>query len=247
MSKILLAIATALVSFSAFAAPLPILIISGMKDEADVVREKGIVNVIGAENATQLRAKLKNYNAGNVRAVVSFGVIGGLDPKLQAGDLIIADAVIDGHESTKVSAPLTASIRTLLKQAGVNSIGGTVIASDQVGPNTPADRLKLFKQTGAIAVDMESHIAAEFATANHLPLLIVRSVSDPQTFTLPPAALLPLKPDGTPDNDAINKSIAAHPEQIGDLITLNGYLHSALDSLASCQSAIDFGNWTGIE
>jgi adenosylhomocysteine nucleosidase len=42
----------------------------------------------------------------------------------------------------------------------------------------------LRKATGALAVDMESHVAASFAAAHHLPFAAVRAVCDPVNRTL---------------------------------------------------------------
>lgn len=222
---------------------LPILIVSGMKSEADIVRGTGIINVIGAGNATQLRMELQAYNAKNVRAVVSFGIAGGLDPKLQPGDLVIAEKVISIHGTAASDTKMVASLQSILKAAGIATFSGSVYSSDTVEGVDPASRAKIFKQTGAETVDNETHIVAEFAATHGLPFAIVRATGDPASFTLPPAALLPLKPDGTPDDAAIRDSLAKDPGQLGALIELNNDLNAGQSTLKNSQKAVQFGNW----
>ena len=53
-----------------------------------------------------------------------------------------------------------------------------------------------YDTTGALAVDMESQVAARFAAARNLPLAALRVISDDASHVLPPAALVAMKPDG---------------------------------------------------
>src|SRR4029077_10979717 len=60
----------------------------------------------------------------------------------------------------------------------------------------PATKAGLHNTTGALAVDMESQVAARFAKARNLPLAGLRVISDDASHVLPPAALVAMKPDG---------------------------------------------------
>jgi adenosylhomocysteine nucleosidase len=69
-----------------------------------------------------------------------------------------------------------------------------------------------------MAVDMESHIAAKIAALHNIPFAICRTVIDPADRNLPPAAVVGLRHDGTPDVLAISRSIMRQPNQIPALV-----------------------------
>jgi nucleoside phosphorylase len=59
-----------------------------------------------------------------------------------------------------------------------------------------AGKRALRAETGALAVDMESHVAARVAARRGLPFAVVRVISDSADEALPPAAQIGMKPDG---------------------------------------------------
>jgi hypothetical protein len=93
-------------------------------------------------------------------------------------------------------------------------------------------------RTRALAADMETDIAESFAKVHGLSFRIMRAVAEPMIFTLPSAALLPLKLDGTPDHLAIAISVLRNPFQIPALIKLNSYTKIALRTLESALEQI---------
>ena len=80
------------------------------------------------------------------------------------------------------------------------------------------DKTDLYERTGAWAVDMESHIAARAARRHNRPFAVLRVICDPGDRTLPPAALVAMKPDGSIDIQAILRSVLSRPEQILSLM-----------------------------
>lgn len=96
---------------------------------------------------------------------------------------------------------------------------------------TSAFKSALFNSTHKNGVDMETASARVFASAHNLNFKIVRAIADPADFSLPPAALVPLNRDGTPDIAAIAWDVICHPFQIPDLVKLNGYVNSAYTTL----------------
>ena len=62
-----------------------------------------------------------------------------------------------------------------------------------------AAKAALHSATGALAVDMESHVAAAFAAAHGLPFAALRVISDGADRALPKAAQAGMKPDGGMD------------------------------------------------
>jgi adenosylhomocysteine nucleosidase len=95
--------------------------------------------------------------AGDVRAIVSTGYCGGLDPKLQVGDIVVS-------EDTALS-----STRVFVR--------GAVNTRDRVAV-TAAEKSALREQTGALAVDMEAEAVCTRALALGIPYACIRVVSD---------------------------------------------------------------------
>jgi hypothetical protein len=92
----------------------------------------------------------------------------------------------------------------------------------------PADKRALFLSTGAIAVDMESHVVARTAAAHGLPMAAIRVITDPAKRAIPSTALAAMRPDGTIDVLAVLRSLMKKPRDLG------GLMRSALDARAAC-------------
>ena len=58
----------------------PILIVTGLVQEARIAAGPGMAVVCSASDPVQLRALLTVFDPKTIRGVVSFGVAGGLDP-----------------------------------------------------------------------------------------------------------------------------------------------------------------------
>ena len=84
----------------------------------------------------------------------------------------------------------------------------------------PDEKRLLHDATSSVAVDMESHVAAEAAEAHGLPFAACRVILDPAHRALPPAALIDLRPDGTPDVAAVLRSVIRHPRQLPALLNV---------------------------
>ena len=92
-----------------------------------------------------------------------------------------------------------------------------IVGSDTIIA-TAAEKQALHTETGALAVDMESHIAACVAARHNLPFAIIRVISDSATEALPPAALVGMKPDGGMALGAVLAALARNPAQLPALI-----------------------------
>jgi hypothetical protein len=84
----------------------------------------------------------------------------------------------------------------------------------------PERKQLLYTQTGAVAVDMESHIAATIAAAHQIPFAASRVIIDPADRPLPPAALVGLRSDGTADAVAVLRSVLQQPSQLPALVRI---------------------------
>jgi phosphorylase superfamily protein len=84
----------------------------------------------------------------------------------------------------------------------------------------PADKRSLRRAHRTAAVDTESHIAAAIAARRGVPFAAVRVVLDPAHRSLPPAALLPLRRDGSADVGAVLASVRRQPAQLPNLMRI---------------------------
>jgi len=71
-------------------------VITGLAVEARIAVATRGAMLVGAGRSDRLAADLEIAIAGGARRLLSFGVAGGLSPRLRAGDLVVAHGVLDG-------------------------------------------------------------------------------------------------------------------------------------------------------
>jgi hypothetical protein len=125
----------------------------------------------------------------------------------------VADAVLVDGESMPTDPAWTGRLATRLPEAARGLLLG---ANAMVAEAT--QKASLHRTTGALAVDMESHVVAQVARRHHLPFAAARVVSDAAHRTLPPAARIGMKSDGGMDLPAVLRSLLADPRQLPALI-----------------------------
>jgi adenosylhomocysteine nucleosidase len=197
---------------SALAGAGGVLAVVGMTREAKILGPETAV-LVGGGDAAALTAKLAAELRAGLAGVVSFGLCGALDPQVRVGDVVIGEAVADGGDRFATDAAWTARIAAALPQAR----RGRFACADRPIVSV-AEKAELFGATGALAVDMESHLVARLAAANGVPFVVVRGVSDGARSALPHAAQVGLGADGRPAIGAVLTSLASNPWQIGALI-----------------------------
>ena len=98
-----------------------------------------------------------------------------------------------------------------------------------------AGKAVLHAETGASAVDMESHIAAAYATEAGLPFAALRVISDPATRALPAIARSAIKPNGNIDLKKVLGGLARNPLTLRALVSTGIDFNRALRSLRGCR------------
>ena len=93
----------------------------------------------------------------------------------------------------------------------------------------------LHLETGAVAVDMESHIAAAYAEEAGLPFAALRVISDPAGRALPELAVTAIKPNGDIDFGKVLRSVARNPFTLRELVSTGLDFNRALRSLRGCR------------
>ncbi len=92
------------------------------------------------------------------------------------------------------------------------------IAGSDVMVVDAAGKAALHAATGALAVDMESHVAARFAASHSLPFAALRVISDDARHALPKAVMVSMRPDGGLNLSAVLGSLVRDPRQLPALI-----------------------------
>ena len=165
--------------------------------------------VAGGLDASSLAGALEREVARGARAIISFGIAGALAPGLSTGECIVARGVVIPGSFRRCDDGWTGRLSAQLPGARYGDL-----ASADVPLASVAAKQALYKETLALAVDTESHVAAEVARAHGLPFAAVRVIADTADSDLPPAACVAVKPGGRIDVAAVLRSLAANPSQL---------------------------------
>lgn len=201
---------------------------TGLRAEARIAERQGVRAIACGGHHGVLAESLRVAIAGSATAVLSFGIAGGLDDTLRPGDIVVAGTVVAPDGTVHDADPRwLESIASALPVRGrVGIVAGVDAATASV-----AAKAALRARTGALAVDMESHVAARIAAEHGLPFAAVRAVADPASRVLPAAALVGLRPDGSPDTPAVLRALAARPGEMIALIRVALDTRNALNAL----------------
>jgi len=189
--------------------------------EARIAAGPGI-QVIRSGNGQGLAEALNRAIRGGCQGLISFGVAGGLAPSLRPGTCVVGSAIL----SAKSRLPTDHS----WSQKLLHTIPGAIYGPLFGVPAPIADpeaKQALHHRTGAVAVDMESHVVANVAAANSMPMVAIRVITDPAKRALPKSALAAMRPDGTTDIAAMIRSVMRRPRELPAL------LQTALDARAA--------------
>src|SRR5438132_10737992 len=212
----------------------PVLCTSGLAAEGRVARAAGFPVIVGAGDHGRTMVLLENA-AREAKCLVSFGVAGGLAPDLRPGHVILSAEVIGDDGRWRPNERFHREVMALARRIG--AVEGPVLGSRDILA-TEEDKARAWQETGALAVDLESAIVARAAEAAGIPFLVLRTVADPSTRELPPAALIPLAENGTPAFIRVAAEVLRRPRQIASLFGLARETRQALTALAGPARAL---------
>jgi hypothetical protein len=150
----------------------------------------------------------------DLKLIISAGLAGGLDPALKCGDV-----VADSPESLEIP--------------GARS--GRIHSSDSVVA-TPAQKAELFRQTGAMAVDMETASIRRLADSISLPCIAIRAISDESRDMIDPAVMRLVDSLGRMRVGKVVALLIRRPGSIRHLLRLKANSDRALKELGGCLS-----------
>ncbi|MBU6456867.1 MAG: phosphorylase [Bradyrhizobium sp.] len=215
--------------------PRPVLIVTGLVQEARIAAGPGMAVICSSSDPRQLRALLATLDSSSFRGVISFGVAGGLDPALKSGDVVVATEVLAGDARWLAGLALNEELITRVGLGGRRVVRGGLAGVEQVIA-ARASKAALWSKTGAAAVDMESHIAAAYAAEAGLSFAALRVIADPASRALPPIAIGAIKPNGDIDLRKVLRNVARNPMSLRALVSTGIDFNRALRSLRGCRS-----------
>jgi adenosylhomocysteine nucleosidase len=158
--------------------------------------------------------------------VVSAGACGALAPALTTGDLVVPDTVVAADGSRHVTDTLP----------GLTRAGALLTVPDIV--DSVAAKSRLWMDTGAIAVDMESSVIVGWARSRGIRAAVVRGVSDTATDAVPADLAALVDVGGRVRAGRALRAALARPSALADAMSLGRGTAAALKSVAAALARI---------
>ncbi|HTP92748.1 MAG TPA: hypothetical protein VMJ52_13480 [Xanthobacteraceae bacterium] len=192
--------------------PRTVIAFVGMDFEARIAAGPGVL-VLCRDDRSELEKVAETAARQGYRGIISFGVAGGLASDLRAGDWVVASSVLEAQTGRDTDAAWSRKLLGAIAGARHAPILGvdTPIAE-------PATKRELHSTTGAVAVDMESHVVSRLAAAHRLAFAAVRVIVDAADRTIPRAAILGMGVGGRADIPALLRDLIARPSQLSPLV-----------------------------
>ncbi len=157
--------------------------------------------------------------------VVSAGACGALAPRLATGALVVPDVIVlDGARLPLDPLPGLPASGTLLSVAAV--------------VDTPGAKARLWIETGATAVDMESGPAVAWARGRGVRVAVVRGVSDTAQEAVPADLAALVESGGRVRTASALRAVFARPGAVTDALALGRGTAAALKSVAAALATL---------
>ena len=158
--------------------------------------------------------------------VISAGTCGALAPALIAGDLVVPQTVLGAGGLRYATAPLPGRPAT-----------GTLVTVDDV-VRSGAHKTRLWMETGALAVDMESAPIMAWAHARGVMGAVVRAVADTSERGVPADLAAVVADDGRVRTLRAVTAVLARPRAAADAMALRTTTNIALKAIAQALARI---------
>lgn len=215
----------------------PLLIVAGLEREARAAG-KGVATVLSGADCALLRVRLSGVDPAAFAGVVSFGLAGGLEPALPAGALVLGARAVVSGAAYDCHPALVSRLAEGLRARRIAFTQGVVAGVDAPVLDI-AGKQALRARTRGIAVDMESHVAGDFAARARLPFAILRAVSDPAGRALPALAAQAVGPDGRVRLGGVLAALARRPGDLGPMMRAGRDSRAAFRALDACRGMFE--------
>lgn len=213
-------------------------VVTGLAREVDCVEFKQENLHISCAGASPEKAEkcAEQLVSQGCNALVSFGIAGALSPDLKVGGIVVSTAVLTPDDQKLPAAGnWQQKLMDILPRSSGSTHNGLVLGFDTPVVTAHSKEI-LFRKSGALCVDMESHRVAIVAKKYGLPYIVIRVISDDASRTLPSAALGVIGENGKPVFSKVIRNVLRHPGQIPDLLKLSKDLEVALEQLRRVSS-----------
>jgi adenosylhomocysteine nucleosidase len=204
------------------------------RDGLSSLSDGALLAVGGMGGALAAIAARSLVDAG-AAALMSFGLAGGLDPRLSAGSVVCPSEVISRDGARFVTAEeWREQLRLVIAKERPVAVGKLLTSATAI--EAVADKAAAFRETGAVAVDMESLAIAEVAAAHRLPFVAVRVIVDTAADVLPRAVVAASR-GGQVNIRRLIGGLAVAPLDLIALIRLTRAYRAATRSLVAVAGA----------
>jgi adenosylhomocysteine nucleosidase len=189
----------------------------------------------GPANARKASELLISKGSGKL---ISWGCAAALSPMFRPGDLLLPESLLtEQQQKLNCDQNWIDQVRHLLPP-NISINCGTLAESSSIVAESK-DKQVIHFQTGAVALDMESCAIAETAMQANLPCLIIRTIADPVSMSLPGAVSHALNSEGEIELSKLLQYILLHPLEIPVLIKLGLHFNAAKKTLKSVAKYLD--------
>jgi len=167
--------------------------------------------------------------------VLSIGYAGGLDLKLNVGDLVIADKVLEINQANSFAKSFTINpeqqdlFYVLTSQEQLTIYKGTLLTVNQVIADSSAKQ-ELGSSHKALAVDMETSSLIAHCIEKKIPLISVRAISDTMKQSLINTNSF-IDKEGRVSKIKAGWYVVTHPNSIKSFISLRSQSQKATSNL----------------
>lgn len=187
---------------------------------------KNIVLAVVGIRATRLDEWLDSRPGHMPQVVVMAGLAGGLSPQLRVGDIVV---------EAPGKLPVGDGGRGGYHEGRIHTTSRLI--------TNPADKQRLFAQTGCIAVEMEQAIVREYAASVGAIFIGVRAISDAASDALDPTVMTLVTELGEPRIGKAMALICRHPTKLPELLRLGHSSRLALRNLGEWMRHLFASGW----
>lgn len=194
-----------------------------------------ILSGVGARCAFESARKLLERG---IDRLVSWGCAGALAPDLCSGDLLLPEVVIaSNHRKWTLDEDWRMELMLQVGESCRLWQGSLYTSESPV--TTKSARKRLYEETGAIAVDLESSAIAEFAGRKGIPVVVLRAVADSCETGIPGFIRDSIGKDGTIDGRAFFQKLLVRPSEWAKTIRMVREFRASCSTLSLIAQKLD--------
>lgn len=206
------------------------------KGDCIFINDKTLLTCSGAgpENATNASLLLIKKGA---KRLISWGCAAALEAELKPGDLVLPKNLhSEKHETISIESLWLTHV--LDHFSDFKPLTG-LLAESPIIVAESSEKQTIHSRSGAIALDMESVAIAKTAIQHDFPALVIRSIADPVTMSLPNAISYALNQQGDVSLTKLLWFLLTHPNELPALIKLGLHFKVAKNKLKSVSKQLD--------